>query len=180
MPHEVTRILLTGAPQSGKTTLIRRLIDALRVHGVLVHGITTRELRIQGRRVGFMVEAIGGESAVMAHVSWTDGPQVGQYRVDIPAFERVAIPALEGEFPGRSVVVIDEIGQMELYSYRFTRAVLHLFEQDLPLIATVHVRPHPVTDSLKRWPGVTALTVAWETQEELLGRIIAQLLDAPD
>ncbi len=96
---------------------------------------------------------------------------------DVPAFVRVAVPALEEAFPGRGVVVIDEIGQMELYSDRFARAVLRLFEQDLPLVATVHVRPHPVTDSLKGQPGVTMLTVEREAQEELLGRIIAQLLD---
>jgi nucleoside-triphosphatase len=168
--------LLTGAPQSGKTTLIRRLAGALQADGVRVHGITTRELRTRGRRVGFMVEAIDGGSAVMAHVSRADGPQVGRYRVDVPAFEHVAIPALEQTFPGGSVVVIDEIGQMELYSDRFAQAVLHLFEQDLRLVATVHARPHPVTDSLKSRPGVTVLASAKEVQEELLGRITAQLL----
>src|SRR5258708_39438892 len=76
MTREVPRILLTGAPQAGKTTLVCRLARELQATGVAVQGFTTSELREQGHRVGFLVQAIGGESAIMAHVARNDGPQV--------------------------------------------------------------------------------------------------------
>jgi nucleoside-triphosphatase len=63
---------------------------------VPVGGFTTRELREHGKRVRFMVEAIDGPSALIARVGWTSGPRVGRYRVDVAAFEAVALPALGG------------------------------------------------------------------------------------
>ncbi len=141
-------------------------------------GFTTRELRDQTERAGFQVEAIGGGSAVMAHVAFTEGPRVGRYRVDVPAFERIALPALEQAIRSGGVAVIDELGRMELYSSAFVQAVQHLFAQDVPLVATVHAKAHPVTDALKRHPGVELLTVTRAAHKELLARVTARLLAA--
>lgn len=176
--RDVPRILLTGVPRSGKTTLISRIACRLQAGSVAVGGFTTRELREQGERAGFQVEAIGDGSAVMAHVAFTDGPRVGRYRVDVPAFERIALPALEQAIRSGGVAVIDELGQMELYSSAFVQAVQHLFAQDVPLVATVHAKAHPVTDALKRHPGVELLTVTRAAHEELLARVTDRLLAA--
>ena len=177
---EVPRILLTGAPRAGKTTLVSRIVRELQGSGIVVAGFTTGELRERGERTGFQVEAIGDGSAVMAHVAFTDGPRVGRYRVDVPAFERIALPAIDRAIRSGGVAVIDELGQMELYSSAFVQAVQHLFAQeDVPLVATVHAKAHPVTDPLKRHPGVELLTVTRATQEELLARVTARLLGAP-
>src|SRR5690242_17819848 len=93
--HNVPRFLLTGSPGAGKTTLVRRLVEEFGARGVGVGGFTTQELRPRGERTGFLVEAIGGESAVLADVARSGAPRVGRYGVDVPAFERVALPALE-------------------------------------------------------------------------------------
>jgi nucleoside-triphosphatase len=179
MPRDVPRILLTGDPLSGKTTFVCRLVRDFLADGVVVQGFTTREIREQDHRVGFLAEAIGGDSAVIAHVARADGPQVGRYHVDIRAFESVALPALDRVGGDCGVAVIDEIGQMELYSDAFVRAVQRLFEQEIPLVATVHARTHPVTDALKRQPGVRLLTLTRDTHEELLAQVTAQLLGGP-
>ena len=174
--RESPRVLLTGAPRSGKTTLVTRIIAALQLHGVAVHGFTTRELREAGERVGFLVEAIGGDSAVMAHVSITGGPRVGRYGVDVAAFERIALPALRQAARPGMVTVIDELGQMELYSSPFVEAVQRLFARDMPVVATVHATAHPVTDALKRRRDVELLTVTRSAHDELFARVTARLL----
>lgn len=120
------------APRAGKTTLVSRIVRELQASG-RSRGVTTRELRERGERVDFHVEAIRGDSAVMAHVAFTEGPWVGRYRVDVPDFEGIALPALEQGAWAGGVAVIDELGQMELYSSAFVQAVQHLFEQDVPL-----------------------------------------------
>ena len=53
--------------------------------------------------------------------SW---PKTGAYSVDVESFERVALPTLVHS-PG-TVVVIDEIGRMELHSHAFKEAVQEL------------------------------------------------------
>jgi nucleoside-triphosphatase len=95
MSRSVPRILLTGAPGSGKTSLVCGLAEILRTElGVPVAGFVTQEVRERGERSGFAVQAFGGAPQLMAHVSWSTGPRVGRYRVDVAAFERVALPAV--------------------------------------------------------------------------------------
>jgi nucleoside-triphosphatase len=77
------RVLVEGRPGSGKTTAASRLADRLRSEGVPVAGFVTEELREGGGRVGFTVEAIGGERAVLAHVDLPGPPRVGKYGVDL-------------------------------------------------------------------------------------------------
>jgi nucleoside-triphosphatase len=167
------RFLLTGTPGSGKTTLVCRLAELLQAAGIPVTGFAVHEVREQGRRAGFAAEAFGGPRALIAHVSWADGPWVGRYRVDVAAFERVALPAVGRAVPEGGVVVIDELGQMELFSDAFVCAIQRLFDHSGPLVATVHLRAHPITDALKQRHDVELVDVRPGNRDALLARLAA-------
>jgi nucleoside-triphosphatase len=102
---------------------------------------------------------VDGERATLARVSLPGPPKVGKYGVDLEAFERVALPALQGAEAG-GVVVVDELGKMELASSLFRDAVEALFEAGENVVATVHVFRHPLTDALKERPDVEVLRIA--------------------
>lgn len=165
------KLLLEGPPRIGKTTVVRRLIARLQQANLPVGGFTTRELRERGHRVGFLAEDINGGAAVIAHVDWTSGPAVGRYHVDVSAFEEVALPALQRALEQGAVVVLDELGRMELASTAFVNAVHQLFSRDATLVATVHVVAHPVTDALKQRPDVQTVEVTRENRNELPRRL---------
>jgi nucleoside-triphosphatase len=141
------RILLEGRPGSGKSTVVRRLAELLEQEGVSFGGFVTDELREHGRRVGFAVADLAGERDVLAHVELPGPPRVGRYGVDLEAFERVALPALD---PRRKVVLVDELGKMELASAPFREAFSEVWERANAVVATVHVFRHPFTDALKQ------------------------------
>jgi nucleoside-triphosphatase len=160
------RLLLEGRPGIGKTTVARRLVALLLEGGVPVGGFTTAELRTGGRREGFVVEAVSGAQEVLAHVGLPGPPRVGRYGVDLAAFERVALPALGDPGLG-GVVVVDELGKMELASAAFCAAVLELLGRDLAVVATVHLARHQLTDALKRRPDIQVVRVTEATRDGL-------------
>jgi nucleoside-triphosphatase len=160
------RILLEGRPGSGKTTVAARLVELLAQRGVDVRGFLTQEIREGGRRIGFEVASIDGQRATLAHVRLAGPPRVGRYGVDLDAFERIALPAL-AEPPEDGVVVIDELGKMELASERFREEVSRLLESRAQLVATVHVFRNHFTDALKRRPDVERVQVTRGNRDRL-------------
>lgn len=175
MPAEAPRLLLEGRPGSGKTTAAFRLVEIVRAEGMRVTGFLTRELREGDRRVGFMLETVDGRRGTLAHVRLRGGPRVGRYGVALADLERLAIPALRTD---ADVVVVDELGKMELASVAFRDAVLALFERSVAVVATVHTRPDPFTDELKRRPSVAVLRLTQANRDELPIAVASRLRHA--
>ncbi|MGH3998240.1 MAG: nucleoside-triphosphatase [Pseudonocardiaceae bacterium] len=55
-----------------------------------------------------------GRKPYLAHQDFQTGVRVGRFGVDVPAFERVALPALRRAQEIGGAVIIDEVGRMEL------------------------------------------------------------------
>ncbi len=111
-------ILVTGAPRTGKTTLIKSVVEEL---GKKTVGFITEEVLKQGRRVGFKIRTFSGLESMLASV---DNKQssvfIGKYGVFLDNLETV-VKALEEEVKtgGYDLIVVDEIGRMELSSKVF-------------------------------------------------------------
>ncbi|MGA9120758.1 MAG: nucleoside-triphosphatase [Bacteroidota bacterium] len=74
------RILLTGPPGCGKTTVVRKVADNLR-NGA--SGFYTEEIRdAKKQRTGFRVVTLDGMRGELADKFSVHGPRVGSYRVD--------------------------------------------------------------------------------------------------
>lgn len=159
----------------GKTTLALRLAILLRQAGVAVCGFVSEEIREHGGRVGFSVETLGGQRALLAHVNFPGPPQVGRYGVDLVAFERLVLPALQADPGACRVAIVDELGRMELASQPFRDAMGQLFGSDLAVVATVHAFAHPFTDALKARPDVETIAVTADSRDRLPGLLAARL-----
>ena len=60
--------LLTGSPGVGKTTLLLKVVEALRAKGYSVGGMISREVRSCGTRIGFEILDLNtGKSGWLAH-----------------------------------------------------------------------------------------------------------------
>lgn len=170
------KLLLTGPPGVGKTTVILKVLKEIK--GVAT-GFYTREMRVKGRRIGFMVRTLAGEEGVFAHVDQRGGPRVGRYGVDIPLFEAIAIPTLESGLRSGGLVVIDEIGKMELFSARFKELVWRIIlAEDVHLLGTIKLGADPFVESIKRNKGVEVISVNQGNRGMLPAEILKRITAA--
>jgi len=161
-------LLVTGRPGIGKTSVIEAVARAF---PQLAGGFTTSEIREHGLRNGFHVTTLEGKSAVLAHVGFRSRVQVDKYGVDLPAFEQLAVPALQDAILGRRIVVIDEVGKMELASKLFCDVVEKALNSPAIVLATVMERPHPFANQIKHRADVAIFELTAQNRNQLAGTI---------
>ncbi len=167
-------LLLTGRPGVGKTTVIKAVAEALGEHA---GGFYTEEIRGPGGRKGFRLVTLDGQEAVMAHVNLRGGgrPRVGRYGVDVKSIEQVGVAALQEAMRGGQIVVMDEIGKMELFCRPFKEAVLRAVNGPYTVVATAMAKPNAWVDGLKAMPNVGLWEVTVENRDELAEEVIQWL-----
>ncbi len=162
------KVLLTGRPGCGKTTLIKRVVNNLtRPAG----GFYTEEIRDGGTRAGFKIVTLDGEEVVFAHVDLKTPEHVGKYGLDLSALERIGVQAVREAVCQQRLVVVDEIGPMEIRSVIFRDAVNEALDSEVPVLATIFARSLPFTDAIKCRPGVTLIEVRPDNRERLVSEL---------
>jgi nucleoside-triphosphatase len=165
-----SNLMLTGPPGVGKTTLLLRVLEGLPREAAC--GFVTRELRRGGRRVGFSIETLAGESAVLAHVDTRSQHRVGRYQVDLATFESTALQAINPARVNTPLIVIDEIGKMECLSDHFRELVVAALGSDRAVLATIALRGNHFIESLKDHPEVTLLRLTKQNRDQLVGQVV--------
>ncbi|XP_030604201.1 cancer-related nucleoside-triphosphatase [Archocentrus centrarchus] len=185
-------VFLTGPPGVGKTTLVQKACEALVSSGVGVEGFYTEEVRERGRRVGFDVVTLTGARGHLSRIrdSRESAPHgrreytVGQYVVDLPSFENLALPlfrnigSVDGSSSGK-VFVIDEIGKMELFSQSFIREVRQALDSSsCTVLGTIPIpkgKPLGLVEEVRNRRDVKVFTVSKENRSAILQEILAAL-----
>jgi len=157
------RIFLTGAPGIGKTTAIRLIAGELRVRGKMVGGMVTSEIRDSRGRLGFQIEDICTHKVgTLAHIheKLRDAPSVGKYHVNLLNIEAIGAEAIRNAVNTADVIIIDEIGPMELKSREFIFAVEAALCSSKSLVGTIHrMSDHPLVGAIKSNPDSHILEV---------------------
>ncbi len=143
------KYIIRGRPGSGKSTAINIIKQQLERKGVIVGGIKTPELREGGIRRGFFVEnVLTGEQALFASTTFKGGPRVSKYYIRVKEFEKIAIPALSKAMEKCDVVIVDEIGKMELFSKSFADIIRQIWLSDIIAIGTAPVYRIPLVEEI--------------------------------
>jgi len=164
--------LLTGPPGVGKTTLIKEAITAIEQRA---GGFYTREMRSQGVRQGFEIVTLDGASAILASVDFHSPHRVSKYGVMVDNLNSVGVAALRRATKECDIVVVDEIGKMELFSLAFREAVLEALDSGKKLLGTIMLAPHPWADRIKQDPRVEVVMVSRTNQQRVAQELLAWL-----
>jgi nucleoside-triphosphatase len=149
--------LLTGEKKAGKTTALKKIIDA--VGAGRCDGFYAEEIRHDGLRTGFQIVTLNGEKGVLADIKSRSSIRVGRlnqegigkYGVDLEFLEGFAIQTLYSAVSRKDIqyLIIDEIGPMQLYSDKFKQAVNNVMDSQKILIGTIVFPSHPWADQFK-------------------------------
>ena len=166
-------LLIVGRPGIGKTTLMKRLTQALR--RCPIDGFLTEELREADQRVGFWLSPLDGRQVLLAHRHMQHGVRVGLYQVNVSVLDEVAVPVVRRGMDRAALLFLDELGKMELCSTRLEETIQRAFDRGPSIVATAGLSPDPFLQALKRRKDVELIPLSVANravvEEELLARL---------
>ena len=163
-------IFLTGAPSSGKTTVIKRVIAGLKLPAT---GFYTEEERIAGRRVGFLMETLDGKSGYLGHQDIQSDFHIRRYGVSLGNIESIAVPAIapaEGK-----VIILDEIGKMECFSEVFRNAAVNALDSQNIVVGTITFGGDNFIQGIKNRDDIEIHEVTPENRDSLPEKILNKI-----
>jgi nucleoside-triphosphatase len=165
----VKNILLTGKPAVGKTTIIKNVLTNL---PLMAGGFYTWEIKRRNRRVGFEIITLEGTRKVMSSVGIESRFKVGKYGVDLQALEELGVREILDAIKKKDLIVIDEIGKMELLSRKFREAVWKSLEIKKPVLGTITQGKSPFVSKVKNREDVELIEVRENNRNLLVGSVI--------
>lgn len=156
------KIFLTGNPGVGKTTIIKKIIKGLKNAG----GFFTEEIREGGKRVGFRIVTLDGEEGILAYKEKGEF-MVGSYSVNIKDLEELGVKSILSSIKEKDIIVIDEIGKMEILSEKFRKAVIEAINSQKFVIGVIHRENSGFFKKIKEMKGVELIEVKMDNRNEI-------------
>ena len=145
--NDTFRLWITGPPGVGKTTLVEQAVESWTRRGGGVRGFFTRELREGSRRVGFELVLLPERLRFfLAHVRPIGRARLGRYYLSFGGLQ-AALAHLNRPVPSGTLVVVDEVGPMEL-QYPPFRSWVRNARLPALFLGTFQMKLEPV---LARW-----------------------------
>ncbi len=164
--EEKRHIFLCGERGVGKSTLIRRLLDAsgLRMGGFCTKLIHTEDgwnpVYIHPAAQHMEERTYGPEN----RVAYCDGKH---HQIHGEVFDTVGAPLLR-PVDGEEVMVMDELGFMESRSHDFTAAVFRALDGPIPVLAAVKNRfDVDFLNAVRAHPAARLVQIDPENRDEL-------------
>src|SRR2546428_7857361 len=157
---------------------MQRIHDHYKNKGLRVDGMVTSEVRKGDERIGFKITDLSsGAEGWLARTGDSVGPRIGRYNVVSEDLEKIGVSALKkaAEWPG--LVLVDEIGPMEMTSRPFRDALAKLLSHRGIVIATVKYGSHyPEVERASEIAEGTSLEVSMGNRDEVM-QTITSLVD---
>ncbi|MBS1127552.1 MAG: thymidylate kinase [Nitrospirae bacterium] len=163
-------IFLTGAPSSGKTTVMKKVIALLPFPST---GFYTEEERVAGKRVGFVMKTLGGKSGYLAHQDIQSDFHIRRYGVSIEHIETIAVPSITP--CNRHIIIIDEIGKMECFSEVFKQAALAALDSPSIVVGTITLGGDDFITRIKSRGDIEIHEVTQENRDSLPDLILERV-----
>ena len=170
---EARHLFLTGERQVGKSTLLRRVMQA---HGWRFSGFETRPLIIEGQRRGFTLhgyvplEPIQNDCVVCVRMAEKKSVPV------LPVFEENGVAILRASLAApEPIILMDELGRLEREAQAFCEQALACLDSDKHVIGVLQQCDAPLISAIRARSDVRVLTVTKENRDALTAQLCERL-----
>ena len=173
----MNNLLITGPPRCGKTTLIKK-ISAHPAFLGKVGGFITEEIRKKGDRVGFQIISYPeSKRGILARKGISSPYRLGSYGVNLQDLESIGCEAIEKALSSGHIIIVDEIGKMELFSKKFRNILYQALDSPQKVLATIMERRNEFADRIKGRTDVIILKVNKLNFETAYEDVLKWMLD---
>jgi nucleoside-triphosphatase len=165
----VKNLLITGMPGCGKTSLIKEI---LREFSIPAYGFFTEEIKEGEKRVGFKIVTLSGKIGILAKKGIYSNLRVSQYGVILKDLEEIGVKEIEKGLNGKNLIVIDEIGTMELFSERFKEVVSRALRSENKVLGTIKLKRDNFCDRAKAREDTKVIYLTSDNFNEVKEEII--------
>ncbi|KON83769.1 hypothetical protein AF331_16510 [Rossellomorea marisflavi] len=173
-----TFFLLSGKPRIGKSTLIKQIIHEIGVDRC--GGFYTEEVTNFDDRIGFRCVSMDGESVDIANVESCSATRVGRYGVNVEEFDLFAKDILQGALRTKDIIVIDEIGYMQMFSHSFKKNVQDIFSGNKVVLGTIPLNRHPEMNIINNLKEANIITVDELSRDKIAEWLVREVLNVID
>lgn len=172
------KIGITGLPGAGKTITLLRVIDMLKTNDITIGGMINEPVFEGKYRTGFSTRnLITGEKEIFARTNHESKIMVEKLGVDIDILEKTGVNAIKYARENCDVVIIDEVGRLEMESELFVQTVKDTLDASKPMIITLHKKSrNPLLQDIRRRDDIRILEVT-PTNRSLLPYKIVRLMN---
>lgn len=164
------KLLLTGEPHTGKSTLLSKLLRNIDNK----QGFVTSEIAKDGQRTGFELVSSKDLGTLLADIHSSSETRVSRYGVNMDSLNAF-IDKLP-EIKQGALLYIDEIGQMQLFSEKFQKLATAYVASSNNFIGTVSkVYKHKFIDELKNNEEIEIIEVTPTNRDQLFIDILKRL-----
>ncbi len=161
---------MTGAPSSGKTTVIKKLIEGM---GHPANGFYTEEERVDGKRVGFLMKTLDGRKGYLAHQDIKSDFHIRRYGISIENIENIAVPSIAPV--KNNIIILDEIGKMECFSGAFKQAAANVLDSPNIVIGTITFGGDDFIREVKKREDIEINEVTMDNRDSLPDLILRKI-----
>ncbi len=149
----MSRVLIVGPLRK------QLLLEALPKLSDRSIGFTTSPVLERFDTVGYKLMTLDRRETVVAHSGAQSGVAWNGFRILVEKIDEIVGAAFYRPTGPRTVYVIDEIGEMLLYSNAFQRSLQDIFKAGGTVVATVADKPKAYVDSLRKLKDVVWIDV---------------------
>ncbi|MEG1255322.1 nucleoside-triphosphatase [Clostridium sp.] len=167
------KVLFSGYPRIGKTTILKKIVQMIGECNCI--GFYTEEVRNGFDRIGFDCVSLDGKRQRIADVDLQSDVRIGRYGINIKAFEDFALQTISNYSSRNKIIIIDEIGPIQLLSTKFKQQIGNILSGTNCVIGTIFYDKHPDIDEMKKLPGIKIYSINNENRNTISENIFHEI-----